>query len=64
MTNQKDRRQELLVKWKEGILTYQECCELRDILTGELEQAEPARKFLILVELLGLSCYASTKKWT
>ncbi|MCL0094674.1 hypothetical protein M1N58_02100 [Dehalococcoidales bacterium] len=60
--NPNNRRTELLKRWKQGTLTYQESIELRDILAHEAEQAEENKKAIITLGVIGLLLYALGKK--
>ncbi|MCL0091532.1 hypothetical protein M1N57_01520 [Dehalococcoidales bacterium] len=60
--NPNNRRTELLKRWKQGTLTYQESTELRDILAHEAEQAEENKKAIITLGVIGLLLYALGKK--
>lgn len=61
-SNPDGRREELLNRWKTGVLTYKESIELRDILAAEAEQAEETKKTIVALGLLALFLYALTKK--
>lgn len=61
-SNPNGKRQELLEKWKQGILTYEESIELRNILSHEALQAGDAKKALLTSGLIGLLLYGLNKK--
>ena len=60
-SNPDSTRQELLGKWKQGTLTYEESVQLRDILAHEAEQADETKKVLIALGLIGLLLYGLSR---
>lgn len=60
--NPDGRREELLERWKQGILTYNESTELRDILAHEAEQAEESKKVMVALGLIALLLYGLSRK--
>lgn len=59
---QQSRKNELLDKWHQRILTYEESLELKFILENEAKEAEKSKKALIVVALVGLGLYLLSRK--
>lgn len=56
------RKNELLDKWHDKTLTYEESIELKTILQQESQQADDAKKAIIGIALVGLALYLLSRK--
>lgn len=56
------RKNDLLDKWHDQTMTYEESIELKTILEQESNNANEATKALIIIALIGIGLYLLTRK--